>query len=122
MKDLTNLEVTLHSQNTLDLYNTVIAELCRFKNPVQTTIKMLESEPDFVMGQVFNGYINLWTTDRDDIQWALESLKAIAELDDYSLTRRERVHVAALKTWAKDDLVKASKQLDEILIENPLDI
>jgi tetratricopeptide (TPR) repeat protein len=122
MKDLTNLEVTVHSQNTLDLYNMAIEGLCRFKNPVPTTIKMLESEPDFVMGQVFNGHINLWTTDRDDLQWSLESLKTIAELDDFSLTRRERMHVAALKTWAKGDLVKASKQLDEILIENPLDI
>jgi len=122
MKDLTDLEVTVHSQATLELYNTAIADLCRFKNPVPTTIKMLEAEPGFVMGQVFNGHINLWTTDRDDLQWSLESLKTISAIDASGLTRRERMHVAALQTWAKGDLVKASTQLDEILIEYPMDI
>ncbi|WP_299200459.1 tetratricopeptide repeat protein [uncultured Amphritea sp.] len=122
MKDLTNLEVTVHSNSTLSLYNTAIADLCRFKNPVPTTIEMLEAEPDFVMGQVFNGHINLWTTDRDDLQWCLESLKAIATIDASGLTPRERMHVSALQTWAKGDLVGASRQLDEILIEYPMDI
>jgi len=122
VKDLTGLDITVHNQTTLDLYNAVIAGLCRFKNPVPLTMQMLETEPDFVMGQVFNGHINLWTTDRDDLQWSLESLKNIARIDPSGLTRREKMHVAALQTWAMGDLVKASIQLDEILIDYPLDI
>ncbi|MDO6563597.1 tetratricopeptide repeat protein [Amphritea sp. 1_MG-2023] len=122
MKDLTGLEITVHNQTTLDLYNTVIADLCRFKNPVPITIAMLEAEPDFVMGQVFNGHINLWTTDRDDLQWSLDSLQRIARIDSSGLNTREKMHVAALQTWAAGDLAKAAIQLDEILIEYPLDI
>lgn len=122
MKDLTNLDVTVHNPDTLELYNTAIAELCRFKNPVPTTIKMLEAEPEFAMGQVFNGHINLWTTDRDDLQWSKQSLHALAEINQSQLNRRERMHIAALITWASGDLRKASEQLDQILIEYPLDI
>lgn len=122
MKDLTNLEITVQNKDALDLYNTAISELCRFKNPVPSTILVLEAEPDFVMGQVFNGHINLWSTDRDELRWSEESLKAIAQVSDSKLTRRERMHIAALKTWAAGDLVEASKILNEVLIENPLDI
>jgi tetratricopeptide (TPR) repeat protein len=122
VKDLTDLDITVHNPSTLDLYNRVIADLCRFKNPVPLTIQMLEAEPDFVMGQVFNGHINLWTTDRDDLQWSLESLETISRIDPSGLNRREQMHVAALQTWAKGNLVKASALLDEILIEYPLDI
>lgn len=122
MKDLTNLDITVHNQEALELYNTAVAELCRFKNPVPTTKKMLETEPSFVMGQVFNGHINLWTTDRDDLQWSEESLQALSNVDQSQLNRREKMHIVALSTWAKGDLRKASQQLDQILIEYPLDI
>ncbi|BBB31191.1 tetratricopeptide repeat protein [Neptunomonas japonica] len=122
MKDLTNLDVTVHSQQALDLYNIAVAELCHFKNPVPTTIKMLEVESSFVMGQVFNGHINLWATDKDDLQWTQQSLQAIANVNPAQLNHRERMHIAALTTWAKGDLRGASQQLDQILIEYPLDI
>ena len=44
----------------------------------QDSIRLLEREPDFAMGQVFNAYINLWGTDRDDWIWAQQALEALA--------------------------------------------
>lgn len=122
MKDITDLKITVNSVDVLNMYNSAVADLCRFKNPVPAIKTLLDLETNFVMGQVFNGYINLWTTDRDDLQWSLESLTMLSTFDISDLHHREKMHIQVLKAWAKGDLTAASKLLDDILIEYPLDI
>lgn len=122
MKDLTNLDVTAPGKDALDLYNHAVTKLCYFRSPVETIIKLLNSQPDFVMAQVFNGHINLWTTDRNNASWSARSYDAISKLDHSSLNARERMHVAAIKTWVDGNLIEASRLLDEILIDYPHDI
>ncbi|WP_261841493.1 tetratricopeptide repeat protein [Aliamphritea ceti] len=122
MKDLTNLDVTIHSKEALDLFNAAITELCFFKNPLHNIIDLLKIEPDCAMGQVLNAHVNLWTTDKDDAIWSVRSNEAIHKLDHTSLTTRERMHIAAVQAWVAGDLRKTSVILDEILIEYPCDI
>ena len=122
MKDLTNLDVTAPGKDALDLYNHAVTKLCYFRSPIETIIKLLNSQPDFVMAQVFNGHINLWTTDRNNASWSARSYDAISKLDHSSLNARERMHVAAIKTWVDGNLIEASRLLDEILIDYPHDI
>lgn len=122
MKDLTELEVTVHSRDALELFNSALTDLCFFRNPIPKVIDLLKIEPSFVMGQVLNAHANLWTTDKDDAIWSVQSCQAIEKLDHSSLTTRERMHIAATQAWVSGDLPQASRLLDEILIQHPTDI
>ena len=121
MKDLTGLETSVHSADVLALYNTGIAELCRFKNPLPRIEAALEAEPGFAMALILHANIHLWTTDRDDLQPALDSLQSLLSLST-PLNRREKMHIAALQVWVRGDLRTASNMFDQLLTEYPLDI
>ena len=122
MKDLTGLEVTVHSAEALGQYNNAVCELCRFGNPVPHVEQMLAIETTFVMGQVFSAHLALWSSDRDDLGSAVDSLAVIHGLGGGMLCQRERMHIAALEAWVAGDLIKTSVLLDELLIEYPTDI
>ncbi|MDO6806527.1 hypothetical protein Q4595_28980, partial [Wenyingzhuangia sp. 1_MG-2023] len=63
MKDITNLDITAQSSQLVELYNTGISELCRFKDPSPRIEAMLNDDPAFVMGLILQGNLCLWTTD-----------------------------------------------------------
>ncbi|WP_339420158.1 MULTISPECIES: tetratricopeptide repeat protein [unclassified Pseudomonas] len=122
MKDLNNLDVTVHSDMALGHFNEAVSILCRFGDPVPQAQEMLAIEPTFVMGQVFNAHISLWSTDRDDLKAAVDSLNVIRSVASGMFNRRERMHVAVLEAWVAGNLHRASVLLDELLIEYPTDI
>ncbi|MDO6459769.1 tetratricopeptide repeat protein [Granulosicoccaceae sp. 1_MG-2023] len=122
MKDLTRLDITVHQPDALSHYNTAVAGLCRFKNPLPSIDTMLELEPGFPMGHILNATIHLWSTDRDDLPGALQSLAVPENQASAQLNNRERRHLAALQAWAAGDLHRASAILDQLLIDYPTDI
>lgn len=122
MKDLTNLDVTVHSAEALGQFNESVAALCRFGNPVPHVERMLAIEPSFAMGQIFSAHLALWSTDRTDLRSACDSLTRAQGVDSGMINRRERMHLAALQEWVAGDLHRASQLFDAILIEHPTDI
>ncbi|MDO6683143.1 tetratricopeptide repeat protein [Oceanobacter sp. 5_MG-2023] len=122
MKDITNLDITAQSSQLVELYNTGISELCRFKDPSPRIEAMLNDDPAFVMGLILQGNLCLWTTDKDDHGGALEALTALQTLPATHFNHRERMHLAALEPWVKGDLMTASDIFDQLLVEYPQDI
>ncbi|MGP0171531.1 tetratricopeptide repeat protein [Pseudomonas sp. NCHU5208] len=122
MKDLSNLDVTVHSPEALDQYNEAVTVLCRFADPTAHVERMLAIEPTFAMGLVFNAHLALWSTDRADLQSACDILVQAQGVDSAKLNRRERMHLAALQAWVGGDLHKASQLFDALLIEYPTDL
>lgn len=122
MKDINHLDVTAQSQDLVDLYNTGISELCRFKDPSLRIEAMLALDEAFIMGLVLQGNLCLWTTDRDDYRGAVDALTTLQSLPSSHFNHRERMHLAALEPWVKGDLATASSIFDQLLIEYPHDI
>ena len=122
MKDINQLAITAQSQDLVDLYNTGISELCRFKDPSPRIDAMLELDGNFAMGLVLLGNLCLWSTDKDDYTGAVEALASLQALPSSHLNHREQTHLAALEHWVKGDLAASSAVFDQLLIEYPQDI
>uniref|UniRef100_A0A8C5N1B5 Tetratricopeptide repeat protein 38 n=1 Tax=Leptobrachium leishanense TaxID=445787 RepID=A0A8C5N1B5_9ANUR len=83
------------------------------------------ADPNFVMGHVlFNG-LELVGTGRSALidQDLARSLKVMSDLSEtHPLTERERLHVAAVETFAKGNLPKATDLWQQILQTHPTDL
>ncbi|MDK2776872.1 MAG: tetratricopeptide repeat protein [Pseudomonadota bacterium] len=121
MKDLTGLDTTVHSADALSAFNEAVNQLILFQDPMDAAQRALETEPDFVMGQVFYGYVHLWSTDKDDLAAARTALAACSAAAARA-NARERLHIRALEYWAGGDLWSASQLLDALLYEYPTDV
>ena len=121
MKDLTGLEITVHSQDALSSFNEAVAQLILFQDPLEAAQRALQLEPDFAMGQVLLGYVHLWSTDKDDWYTARDCLLHLTERGG-SVNRRERMHIHALEAWVKGDMRSAAHVLDALLYEYPTDV
>ncbi|XP_075066433.1 tetratricopeptide repeat protein 38 [Mixophyes fleayi] len=87
--------------------------------------KIKAVDPNFVMGHVISNGLELIGTGRSPfIDKELENdLKIMSDLSKTQpLTERELLHVAAVETFAKGNLPKASVLWDQILQNHPLDL
>ncbi|XP_063784949.1 tetratricopeptide repeat protein 38 isoform X2 [Pseudophryne corroboree] len=87
--------------------------------------KINAADPDFVMGHVVANGLELIGTGRSPLidKELANSLKVMADLSKAQpLTEWERLHVAALETFAKGNLPKASDYWERILQDHPLDL
>lgn len=122
MKDLTGLAISASNSEIVELYNQAVFKLLLFQNPVDDSIRIIEQDPGFVMGQVFNAYINLWGTDKDDWIWAKQAVDRILAQGIIRLTPREKLHINAVEFWLKGDMRSASRALDSLSLEYPKDL
>ncbi|KAM3926206.1 tetratricopeptide repeat protein 38 [Leptodactylus fuscus] len=87
--------------------------------------KMKGADPNFVMGHVISNGLELIGTGRSPfIDKELEkNLRVMSDLaKTQPLTDREKLHVAALETFAKGNMPKAAVMWDQILQDHPLDL
>ncbi|XP_073423794.1 tetratricopeptide repeat protein 38 isoform X1 [Dendrobates tinctorius] len=87
--------------------------------------KMKAADPNFVMGHVISNGLDLIGTGRSPLldKEFERDLKVMSDLaKTQPLTEREKLHVAALETFAKGNLPKAADMWDQILQDNPLDL
>ncbi|XP_018425895.1 PREDICTED: tetratricopeptide repeat protein 38 [Nanorana parkeri] len=83
------------------------------------------ADPNFVMGHVLSNGLELVGTGRSPVldKELQDDLKTMSDLaKTQSLTEREQSYVAALETFAKGNLVKATALWEEILQNHPLDL
>jgi tetratricopeptide (TPR) repeat protein len=83
--------------------------------------RMGEADPDFAMGHCLKGYLALGAFDETKRVAAAAALeKARAAVD--ALTRRERLHIAALEAWQRGRIDAALARWGEILATHPTDL
>lgn len=113
------------------MYDAALTQLVRF-HEVEclgglkgTLPKLLEADPNFVMGHVMSVGMDVMGTIRSsrldrEFQKSIDQLVAMAETA--KINDRERRHVEAVKVCADGHMDKASAIWDDILIDHPLDV
>ncbi|MDO8294803.1 MAG: tetratricopeptide repeat protein [Caulobacter sp.] len=107
------------SAAALDLYETVLAgHQCFTGEPVRGLRAAVADSPDFVMAQVFLGYLHAAGTDAFTLPAALDChAKALA----LSASDREAGHVTALGHMARGEIAAAARVLAEVSARYPRD-
>jgi hypothetical protein len=106
--------------DTIGLYDRAIDRLIRFHPDVVDLSGELLGDGDPVpMASALYAYLNLMSTDADDLAAARSSWD---QLNDTPANDRERAHAAAIGAWLDGDWHGASAQLDELLAQWPTDV
>ncbi|XP_056373391.1 tetratricopeptide repeat protein 38 [Hyla sarda] len=87
--------------------------------------KIKEADPNFVMGHMISNGLELIGTGRSPVlDWEFQKeLEVMSELaKTQPLTDREKLHVAAVETFANGNIPKASDMWEQILQDHPLDL
>lgn len=100
-------------------YNQAVRELqCFIGDPVASVDRAIAADPGFVMAHVFKGYLFGLATEREATALAKACHETALPL---AATARERAHVAALGHLAAGRWHEASRLLEDIAIDFPLD-
>ncbi|MFQ6017093.1 MAG: tetratricopeptide repeat protein [Kiloniellaceae bacterium] len=122
LTDIRGLRLTTDSEAAVTHYNAAIANYFEYRLATGKCLKRaLEADPDFVMGHCLRGYLFMLfgsTAFHDRTEKAV----AFAEARADRVTRREAVHIAALRAWLMGDLPRTCALWDEILVEHPRDL
>jgi tetratricopeptide (TPR) repeat protein len=92
-----------------------------FADPLAAIDKVLEADPDFVLGHCFRAGLMMMSTERGAEPELRRSIEA-AERLSASANDRERGHMAALRAWLEGDLQRAADLYGMVLIEHPRDL
>src|SRR4051794_32581262 len=96
--------------DAIALYDTAIDRLIRFHPDVVDLAGQLTAHEPVPMASALFAYLNLMSTDSDDLASARASWQA---LDEASTNERERAHAQAIGAWVGGDWQGASTELDE---------
>lgn len=100
-------------------YSQAVRELqCFIGDPVASVDRAIAADPGFVMAHVFKGYLFGLATEREATALAKACHETALPL---AATARERAHVAALGHLAAGRWHEASRLLEDIAIDFPLD-
>ncbi|MET2829434.1 tetratricopeptide repeat protein [Mesorhizobium shangrilense] len=107
------------TQTSLSSYGQALHELqCFVGDPVGSVDHAIADAPGFVMAHVLKGYLFGLATERDAMVVTAACHAAALPL---AASTHERAHVAALGHLAKGHWHEASRLLEDITIEHPLD-
>jgi hypothetical protein len=119
VRDQFGLQLSGGSQASFDAYAQAVRELqCFIGDPVASVDRAIAHDPDFVMAHVFKGYLFGLATERDATAIAKACHQAALPL---AATTREQAHVAALGHLANGRWHDASRVLEDLSIDFPLD-
>ncbi|WP_054309311.1 tetratricopeptide repeat protein [Mesorhizobium sp. 1M-11] len=117
--DTSGLALTGASASAREHYLCGLSELQRFVgDPVGSVDRAIAETPGFVMAHVLKGYLFGLSTEREAMAVARACHEAVLPL---ATTTREQGHVAALGHLAEGRWHEASRVLEELTIEFPLD-
>lgn len=91
---------------------------CFIGDPVASANAAIEADPGFVMAHVLKGYLYGLSTEREAMGVARDCHAIAAGL---AATGREKAHVAAVGALAQGHWHQASRILEDVTIEHPLD-
>ena len=121
--DQHGLETTAANEQAVIHFDRVISEYLALGRDTGTHLKAaFAADPDFLMVHVTRGYFFLLFANRavePKVKQAVESARK--SMRERGATARERLHVAALDAWLRENTVQATALWEQILIEHPTD-
>ncbi|CAN7189343.1 tetratricopeptide repeat protein [Mesorhizobium caraganae] len=119
VKDTFGLTLSGATETGFLPYSQAVHELqCFIGDPVASVDRAIAADPGFVMAHVFKGYLFGLATEREATALAKACHETALPL---AATARERAHVAALGHLAAGRWHEASRLLEDIAIDFPLD-
>ena len=107
---------------SLEIYERALSAFNFYRGvPVAIIDEALEVAPDFVMGEIFRGYMFVGFWEKSAVAEVNAGLSRLGALAD-GANERERSHVAALRDWAAGDWQGMRTRLDSVLMEYPRDL
>jgi len=104
----------------IQLYDRAIDRLIRFHPDVlELTGQLTDIDNPAPMASALFAYLNLMSTDADDLAAARSSWQRLGQA---SGNERERAHASAIGAWLDGDWHGASRQLDDLLSQWPTDV
>ncbi|XP_077990624.1 tetratricopeptide repeat protein 38-like [Glandiceps talaboti] len=87
--------------------------------------KLIQSDPNFVLGQVIVNGLDVMGTGRSiyrdaEFKTSIDNIVKLAESENVS--SREKVHAEGIKLWAYGDIDGAHDKWEEILVQHPTDM
>lgn len=120
--DVRGLELSTPSAEAARHLDGAVEDFLDYGQTASTQVKAaLEQDPDCALAQCYRGYLLMMLENRavfPKIEQALDTLASASE----RMTRREQLHVDALRGWVKGDLMTACLSWEAILNEWPHDI
>ncbi|KAK3602237.1 hypothetical protein CHS0354_034474 [Potamilus streckersoni] len=86
-----------------------------------TLQKMLEADPNFVLGLALKNHLSRKKS-FNDAKYAAELDQLVALAEKQNVTSREKLHVQAIKLQAEGEGMKACQVWERILVDHPHDI
>ena len=117
------LNMSTVSDEACKLYDVSLTQIIHWTDSSEhgglesTLNKMIESDPNFVLGHVLKSGIQLIGCSRPDHH--TDDIKLLKKLsNDPNLSQREKYHVSAVDNLYRGDLLNACDDWEQILIEN----
>ncbi len=106
--------------DTIELYDRAIDRLVRFHPDVVAMAgELTADETPAPMASALAAYLNLTSTDLDDLATARTAWQALSQAGG---NEREQAHAAAIGAWLGGDWTGAASLLDELLHRYPTDV
>jgi hypothetical protein len=106
--------------DTIDLYDRALDRLIRFHpDIVDLAGQLAAAESPAPMSSALTAYLNLMSTDADDLPAARAAWQSLSEAQS---NERERAHAAAIEAWLHGNWNEAASLLDDLLTLWPTDL
>lgn len=120
--DVRGLAVTTDSEAAARHIDSAVGDYMDYGVGASASLKAaLEADPECALAQCFRGYFMMMLEMRSVLPKVQETVAALEARQD-KLTRREQLHIAALKAWAAGDIMGACAAWEAILVDHPHDI
>jgi hypothetical protein len=106
--------------DAIALYDRALDRLVRYHPDIVELAGELTADDDAVaMAHALMAYLNLMSTDADDVAAARASLDSLSSLE---MNSREQAHAGAIDAWVHGNWNEASSRLDDLLRTWPTDL
>jgi tetratricopeptide (TPR) repeat protein len=121
-KDLHGLPLSTDSTEAADAFDRATMAYLKYRTDAGRHLAVvLKADPDFALGHVLRGYLNMLTYNKANLQGAAESLGE-ARKRQARMTTREAAHKEALAKWIEGDLDRMLSIWEGIFAEHPHDV
>src|SRR4051794_22075868 len=122
IRDERGLLLSTDNREATALFDRAVEHYLKFHADTPALVgRMLQADPDFVLGLCFKGYLLLSASNPGFAREIAATLKA-AEAAPAPASERERLHLAAFAAWAQGRLDRTFAIWRQILDESPTDL
>ncbi|MBI07699.1 MAG: hypothetical protein CMM54_12015 [Rhodospirillaceae bacterium] len=120
--DRRGVAFSVGDDGSLEIYERALSAFNFYRgDPVAIIDEALEVAPNFVMGEIFRGYMFVSSWEESAVVEVNTGLARLDVLVD-GANERERAHMAVLRDWSAGDWQGMRTRLDRILMECPRDL